>query len=272
MRANDAFTFDKSFAIVDFFDIMIAIYHKQNMLEKILVDNWLTLKQAQIYIASLELWPAPVARIAWKSGVNRTSCYDIIQEMTAKWIIIKSQRQWVDHYHVIQPEILIAQQQQKISLLQQSLLLFSQLINWLTSKPRFSLYEWVEGVKNWYADLLTSNTKIMSFVGSMILDESVDYYIRHTFSRHRIEQKIEQIILSTWSAYHKIIPEEYCERIQINKPELQIGCGIHLYGPNKVMCTMLDQDEMFLFIIHSQQLYDTLASIFITLTWIDKLN
>jgi hypothetical protein len=231
------------------------------MLEEILINNWLSKKQAKVYLASLELGSAPVARIARKSGINRTSCYDVIEEMITKGFINKSQRMWVDHYLVIDPQLLIDHHQEKFISLQQSLPFLSWLMNGLWIKPRFSLYEWVEWVKSWYADLLSSTTPIYSLIWSIINDNRINDYIQDTFLDQRIALWISQIIISSWPTYTKILPEQLMEKHQIDIPYLEITCWIHLYWPNKIMCTMLNQNEMFLFIIHSKQLYETLFSI-----------
>ena len=62
------------------------------MLLEIVKNLGLTAKQAKVYLSLLEIGVSPVTRIATRSKVNRSSCYDILLHLTRMGCIQKTQR------------------------------------------------------------------------------------------------------------------------------------------------------------------------------------
>ena len=51
------------------------------MINDILEQHWLTKVEAKTYLATLELWTAPVSKIARKAGESRESMYYILENL-----------------------------------------------------------------------------------------------------------------------------------------------------------------------------------------------
>jgi sugar-specific transcriptional regulator TrmB len=243
------------------------------MLLEIVKNLWLNDKQAKVYLSLLEIGTSPVTRISSKSGINRSSCYDILQDLIQLGYIQKTQKKWIVQFAATLPEILAEQLKQKHATFENALPLFHELINSYSIRPAVRIADGLEWVKNIYRDLLTEKKEILSFIGSEIQDAELLNFINHQFITQRVCKKIKQRILSTdlkdQKRAYKIDKKFLREKIKINSKDLSLVCGIHIYATDKIMINLFQKSDMVAMIIESKLLYQTLKSLF---EYIRKIN
>lgn len=152
---------------------------------------WLSKKEAQVYLSTLELWHAPIASIARHSGLNRTTVYDILEWLKKKWIASLITKWKIQYCMVITPDVIFQNFQQKYFHFQSHLSELMQLANKYDNKSQVQFYEWLEGVKQMYRQQLTWNiTHIKAFLGIEHIDPLLKEFLDTEFIPKRLEKNI----------------------------------------------------------------------------------
>lgn len=223
-------------------------------------------KEAKVYLAGLELGSAPASTIARHAGENRGTVYSILKELIKKGIAQEIQRDELSYFSVITPTILFKNLEDKYTIFKEKLPEFMALAEKMWSKPKVQFYEWVEGIKAIYNDLLNSETEISSFLWVEDIHPEVLEYLEEDFLHERKAKKIfAKVILAAnihskgylwkdkkWFKESKIIDDIW----------FSMDGEINLYWPNKVSIILFDKKEMSGLLITSDRLYHTLKNIF----------
>ena len=139
------------------------------MLQK-LVKFGLSEKEAQIYLALLELGPSSVSEIAKRAKVSRTNTYHLLNSLTAQGLVNSHEKLSKVIFSAENPERIIQMLKNKADkynrLLQEAEDLMPELkpiYNQKDGKLRIRFYEGVEGVISAYEDTLTAKTEIWGY-------------------------------------------------------------------------------------------------------------
>ncbi len=231
-----------------------------------LVNYWMTEKEAKIYLLCLEYWTIQPAKISALSWINRTSCYDILESLTHKWVLTITQHQGNKKYSAVSPELLFVQLQQKFGSFENILPALNALWNKYSVKPKIKIYEWLEWMKQVYLDTLSSETEILAFVWNQAAGDAILARFKDSYVPRRREQKVyAKVILCPSAAnetYHQSDRENYRESRFLQDDSIEFWCELNFYGPNKVMIALYNESDMCGVIIESQHLYKTLTWIF----------
>lgn len=227
-------------------------------------------KEAKVYLAGLELGSAPGSTIARTAGEKRVTVYSIIKELIKKWYMTELKRNGMSYFSVVSPDILAVQLENKYQAFQQKLPELMALAEKFGNKPKVQFFEWVDGIKNLYNDILGSTTPIQAFLGIDCSDKDVLTYLDNEFLPRRIENKIHaQVLLPDTIKNKKYagIDKQSLKKSKIIKhPMFHIDGEINLYWPNKVAIALFDKSEMSWLVIQSEKLYTSMKSIF-TVLW-----
>ena len=124
----------------------------------------LTEKEAQVYIALLELEKAPVQDIARRSKVNRSTCYVSLESLHEQGFVDISADRAVREYLPSSPEAILtharemAEKQSKVlSGIEKIIPELSALKKGIKEKPKILVYEGREAVKRSLFDVLEGN-------------------------------------------------------------------------------------------------------------------
>lgn len=159
-------------------------------LTKILEGIGFNAKEADVYLACLDLAGASNANIARKTGLNRITNYEILKRLIIKGIIVSFEKKGVKYFAAVEPQIVIRQAQQRAAAAEHFLPEFSALANANEKKPKISFYEGLEGIKSIYEDSLTAKGEILTFtnpadIRDLLGDSYVDHYVKE-----RVKKKI----------------------------------------------------------------------------------
>lgn len=146
-------------------------------------------KQARFYLAALELGQAPVRLIAEKSGIGRTTAYDVLAKLQQQGLVSQVEKGGIRYVTAEDPARLLRILDERRQTLEGLLPELRSVYNLSTVKPRIRFYEGVEGIKTVLYDTLSSRSKHLLGILSMVdlldvpgRDEMEDYIVRRIAS------------------------------------------------------------------------------------------
>lgn len=113
-------------------------------------------REAEAYLALLELGEASVQAIATKAGQQRPNCYVVLEALAKKGLVSHQTKEGPRRYIAEDPSKLKTLLQQKSELLETSLPNLRSLYSQGPSKPRARFYEGLEGIMLIYEEILSS--------------------------------------------------------------------------------------------------------------------
>ena len=141
-----------------------------NKYEKALTHTLgLSHKEAQVYMAILELGETDASSIAKKAGLKRTTVYNILPGLVSSGLIKKSLNRGKTKFYVDslkKLETLLEEKSQTIKSIIPDLM---ELQGDFFNKPRITVYEGAEGVREIYKDFITSSSPgdiVLSYAGT----------------------------------------------------------------------------------------------------------
>lgn len=240
------------------------------MLNDVLQQHWLTKVEAKTYLATLELWTAPVSKIARKAGESRESMYYILENLEKKWFIKSVVMNKVTNYFAISPEELLNIQRWKINELMWAMPELMALWNWGENKPKVSLFEWIEWIKFLYQDTIKKEwSEIKAFLGHTNTDKYLQKYLNTIHIKDRIKNNVNaKILIPAWMRKNKWYEpndnkkdHNLTEIKYINDDRFTMNNEIDLYDW-KIWIILYGTNEMFGLLIESKTIYDMLVAIF----------
>lgn len=135
----------------------------------VLQSTGLTEEQAQLYLAGLHLGSAPASEYAKKTGINRITAYNMLEEMVrhGRFAMIKKIRgKW---YSPVAPEHLAIEARKNADALHRVLPDLRSLQGKQERRPHVKFYEGWEGVRRVYEDTLTAKGEILNFANSAVV-------------------------------------------------------------------------------------------------------
>lgn len=220
-------------------------------------------KKADIYLAVLELGTSTVIEISKKTGVKRTTCYDILLDLISMRLISETFKG--------KKRLFIGEDPEKIKKdLENKERLFSDILPQLKSihnisgiKPKVRFYEGKEGLRDVYSDTLKYSGEILAFAS-----EDVMRVLGKEWAEDYLKKRVKKGIHVRAVAPNTNIIREYTskdrEQLRISKlvsPEkYPFSMEINIYGHQKV-ALMSSREEMGL-IIEGGEVYKTMKSIF----------
>ena len=241
------------------------------MLNDVLQQHWLTKVESKIYIAALELWTAPVSKIARKAGESRESVYYVLENLEKKWFIKSIVMNKVNNYFAISPEELLEIQKWKIEKLVWIMPELMALWNWSESKPKVSLFEWAEWLKFLYQDTIKKEwSEIKAFLWHTNTDKYLQKYLNTVHIKDRVQNNVNaKILMPIWMKKDKWYEpndnkktNNLTEIKYINDDDFMMYNEIDLYDENKVWIMLYGTNDMFWLLIESKSIYDMLVSLF----------
>lgn len=103
--------------------------------------------EARVYLAALELGPASMWAIHQKSFIKRTTCYQIFEKFIERGIGAKTEEPKHTIFSVVEPQNLVNMLEYRKNQFKDSLPQFDALMSKSPSKPKITLYEGWEGVR-----------------------------------------------------------------------------------------------------------------------------
>jgi sugar-specific transcriptional regulator TrmB len=194
------------------------------MIKNLLADLNFSEKESQVYLALLEVGSGKAQQIAKKTGLNRTTVYDIFDVLMQKGLVSKYKKGSSTFFNALEPKHLLTyldrekeefskkkeKQKQKVSELLPQLI---SMQNIFSSKPKVQFFEGEKGMREAYEDTLSSKEIIRAYANPQTMHEGLpnffpEYYKRRTERGIFIRAIIPRNVLSE-------------ERVERNQEEMR---------------------------------------------------
>lgn len=222
-------------------------------------------KEARLYLAALPLGYFTVTQIASQSGIKRTTCYIILDELTTRGLISVTPKGKKSLYKVGPPDALIKRAKQSLNYAEKFVPFLRPLFKEEKGAPVIKFYYGQKGIQNIYEDTLNIKEKTVYYVAStkQHLEMAGEDFMRD-FVKRRIAKKIKSISIRMRSEEINedlyIGNKEHLREVRYAPTDIYIPDTVMLYS-NKVAIVSTVK-ESFGFIIESTELYQTLLGFF----------
>ena len=242
------------------------------MLADSLVEFGLNQKEANVYLALLELGESKVHDIAHKSQITRPTTYDILEKLAKQGLVGAYDKHNIRHYVASDPEkirrTLVEKQQAFESLLPE----LKSIHNTLRSKPKISFFEGVSGIKTVFEDTLTAKNKTLRGILSMAdlykipgkkyMDDYVARRVASSFNLRVVRSKPKEIA-NDWLAGRE-------ENRDVRFPPANMVFEMTTYIYDNKVGLISTIKENFGMIIESQEYSNNMGHMFEALWQISK--
>lgn len=249
------------------------------MFKGILQKIGLTEKDADVYLACLELGTQPASVIAKKAGLKRPTTYLILEGLLKKGLVSEYTGSNVKYFTSVSPEYLlnyVEKQRRELSShqreLEQYLPQFQALTNPYSLSPKVRFYEGIEGIERIMNDTLTTKETLRSYstIDAWFNRQDTREYILWYGKQRIFEKKIPlRCICPDTPASRKYLEEDYPDS-KVNgishfrwlPSDIQdFSNEINIYE-NKVAIACLKKNELLGIVIESEGIASTQKSIF----------
>jgi sugar-specific transcriptional regulator TrmB len=169
----------------------IAILDEEKI-QEILTKIGLSANESKVFLVLLQLGRGSVTQITRKAGLNRTTGYDILDNLVAKGLASISGKEPKQEYIAESPDKVVFLLEKEISEKAEQLKKIKSILPEIKSlhnvagRPKVRFYEGAQGLKDVYEDTLTSHEEIRAYATYDDMQDTLPGY----FHISSVEQKI----------------------------------------------------------------------------------
>ena len=253
-------------------------------LVKKLEKSGFTDKEALIYVSLLELGGAFPSKIALYAGINRSTTYKILLNLSIRGIINEIEKKNKIFYQIEKPEKILRYSQNKLKQMEDSLETVKAVLPEIEglygsgqSRPKITYFDNTESILSIYTDMVT-NQKPYEMLAFSAASELMDFVPEKFFANYVKEKermgittrgiipdsekdrKFNEIIF-------KDVSKKYWPQIKyIPRGKFPSSSEITVYGANKVSIINFKENQMTGLIIEDSSIHELLKTIF-ELSW-----
>jgi sugar-specific transcriptional regulator TrmB len=239
------------------------------MLEKYLQEIGLSEKEAQVYLALLQVDSESIQDIAKNTGINRTTVYPVLETLEKKGLVTEVEIGKKTHYQGEPPERLETYVERQKVTLEEHAKRLRDIIPQIKSvqreqgeRPIVKYFEGKEGIISSMEEMYTSkdqdDTAYLVY-SKDLLDSLFTTEERGKYKKIRLGKEVRTKVLYTYSK-GEITNDSTGERIKIDEQKYPITCDISIYE-DRVRINTLGKSLSGIF-IKSKDVAETLRIIF----------
>jgi len=241
---------------------------------KELINLGLTEEEAKVYLAILELGGSFVSAIARRGGVNRSTCYHTLDNLTKKGLVSSYKKGNVLCFNAEEPKRFLHMAEERMQKAKSLIPQLEAMTGTLGYKPKIRFYEGIEGIKNIFEDVLGNKGEVLGYTNLKGLGELFpDYFRQYCLKKVKLGIKTRYIAPALAEGVDMIdqfYPKKYdpnlLEILMVNPKEFNFQNEIAIYG-NKVAIFSLNPDELIGLILESKAFAESMKSFF-DLAWL----
>ncbi len=248
------------------------------MLVQVLTDLGLSEKEAQVYLALLEIGSQPVSTVAKSAGINRTTCYVILEELGQKGLVSSFIRANIKYFSAAPPstlEAFLANQKKQItsqeSILHENIEALMNVVNKESIKPKVYFLEGLSGIQRTYEDTLKEGQTICAIESVSAMSPEVKKWIYGSYIPKRKKAGIFAHAILTDTPEHrefqKLDEKQMRKTKLIANDLLDFQIELNIYG-NKSSFIAYQESNYTSVIIENEAITKSLKSMF-DLVWND---
>lgn len=253
-------------------------------LVKRLEKGGFTDKEALVYISVLELGGAFPSRIAEYSGLNRSTTYKVLLNLSIRGIVSEIEKSKKIFYQIEKPEKVLRFSQSKIRQAEDSaeeikkvLPEIEGLFNSGENRPKITYFDNVEGLLSIYTDMITNQKpyEMLAFstAGELIDFVPVKFFADFVKAKEKLGITTRGIVPDTEKdrKYNEVIfkniYKEFWPQMKfIPKEKFPSSSEITIYGTNKISIINFAKNKLTGVIVEDQSIHDMMKTIF-ELAW-----
>ncbi|MBU1890197.1 helix-turn-helix domain-containing protein [Patescibacteria group bacterium] len=225
-------------------------------IKKTLIQSGLNEKQADIYLACLELGSASVQKIAQKAGLPRSTVYETLEILKDRGYISTFLKKKVRHYSAEEPERVVLIAQQKADLLKSALPQLEAMVGKNRKRPSVRFYQGTEQMNLVLEEVLKEADAVSAFGSAEdLLSRMGEYW--DDFVKRRVDKKIPVRAImhdSPEARQRQEVGPKYVRTIRLVQ-ESHNTHGLTMIWKNKIaMFSFID--DLIAVVIDSRQLSD----------------
>ena len=161
------------------------------MIRTILKNIGCNSNESSIYITCLSLNKCPISTLSKKSWIKRTSLYVMVGKMLKDWLLTSFERDWIKYYSAVDPEVITERLKQKGHMMLDNANQFELLIpalrniHWSSNEVSVRYFEWFEGMKNLFQDVVNDNEKVYAILAIHRMSKRVIKYFEDDYTVQR---------------------------------------------------------------------------------------
>ncbi len=229
-------------------------------------------KEADVYLALLEMGKGTVTEISRKAGINRTTGYDILGSLALKGVVNISGKEPKQEYAAESPASITEYLKRKVTETQghikkaEELIPELNMLHAMQNRPKIRFYEGTHGLQHAYEDTLTSSEPIRAYATIDDMHKALpDYFPEYYKRRAKKGIAIRGIVPRTEEGLNRkqFNNEEKREIAFVPSDKYYFSPEINIYD-NKVM--IASWREKLGIIIESAEIADAMKKIY-ELAW-----
>ena len=222
-------------------------------------------KEAKVYLAALELGETNVQRLAKKSGIKRTTLYDVIESLKEKGLIASGLKEKKTFYFAEDSRKIEEILEERKSILKKILPQLLSITKLIDKKPKIRYFEGDEGIKEVYKDTLNyPDQELLAWVSPEAITKFDIVFLNDYYLPQRIKKKIWVRAIAPQTKEmeeYKGLDEKSLRKTKlVSEKRFPIEVEINLYGKDKI--AIMSFDDKIGLIVESRKIYNTLKSIF----------
>ena len=229
-------------------------------------------KEAETYLALLELGPATIVSISKKAGLKRTTIYEIIDSLKEKRLVSETTFGKRKRFVAEPPESFFNMKSQELEALRKMLPTLDALRNVAIEKPALRFYQGIEELKHVFEDMCLKtdpiNDKLLGIETKpdVLLEKTGEEFWMRLLAKKK-ERGLESLTLDTlhkagMEKFAKEHPYGFDHGLQVKlleDKEGQFNISVYLYQ-NKT--ALIAEDQLFALVIENKRLKESMEFLF----------
>ena len=225
--------------------------------------------EAMLYLTGLQFGAAPASEYAKKTGFNRITTYNILEELVQAGHFTMEKRMRAKWYAPVAPEFLALEARKNVEALQRSLPELRSLQGAKYRSPHVRFFEGWDGVKHVYEDTLTAKSELLNFANSAVVRKFWPNYDEE-YVAERVKRGISLRGIAPDDAAGRKVHGEDRSRFReirlVPASDFDFTNEINIYDSKVAICSfdsgLKGDRDMFGVIIESKEVAETQRQIF----------
>jgi sugar-specific transcriptional regulator TrmB len=241
-------------------------------------------KEALVYVSLLEMGGAYPSRIATYCGLNRTTVYKILLNLSVRGIVNEIEKKNKLFYQVEKPENILKFAKNRVTFAEDSLETLKKVLpeidglyNASQNKPKVTYCEGVDGILSIFSDQIKFEKpyEMLAFSNANELKRflPVSYFVDYVKTKAKIGITTRGLVPDTAEnrlfsqIIYKDIEKKYWPEVRyLQESKFPLVGEITIYGDKKISIVNFDRERMTGIIIEDEAMHKMFRSIF-ELSW-----
>ena len=225
--------------------------------------------ETKVYLTLLSLGTNPISTVAKKAGLNRSTCYAVMERLIQKGFIGQIMKNNIAYFTAVDPLHLLThlktkhlELENKINILGKSIITLNQSKKDHQQRPKVVFFEGTAGLCNILEETLHCKDEIKIYSSLNDLHKLLPEYLADYHTKlYQKKIPIKAIYpASELSYYHKLkYQNEHCE-YQLIPPEFNFHLIIFIFDDNKV--ALISPKANFGIMIENREMFEAFKRIF----------